>query len=181
MYWGKFLKCNSIFLFLLRTKIINNNNTFFFFFFFNDTYVGWLFGFMAFPQRTSPSDCLLSYLGHSLVVVGGGLTPRQRCSCIFYSPNRLGNDTNVFSQSIELLVNIHMLQTQTHIQRDRQKHTFIYNETKTQKHVHIHRDTHTYINKKIETQKHIHTERELTEPWLGKNCILSYWISLTSI
>ena len=34
---------------------------------------------------TSPSDCLVSYPGHTLVVVVGGLTPLQRCSrCILH-------------------------------------------------------------------------------------------------
>ena len=37
---------------------------------------------------SSPSDCLVSYPGHSLV--GGGLTPLQRCSWCILKPLPIG-------------------------------------------------------------------------------------------
>ena len=40
---------------------------------------------------TSPSDCFVSYLGHSL---GGGLTPLQRCSCCILLPQPTWQSTN---------------------------------------------------------------------------------------
>ena len=50
-------------------------------------------GVLCIPQSpsitgTSPSDCLVSYLGHSL---GGGLTPLQRCSQCILQLSQLGN------------------------------------------------------------------------------------------
>ena len=51
-------------------------------------------GILCIPQSsttagTSPSDCLVSYLGHSLV---GGVLPLCREAVgVFYSPSRLGN------------------------------------------------------------------------------------------
>ena len=39
---------------------------------------------------TSPSDCFVSYPGRALVVVVGGLTPRQRCSWCILLPQPTG-------------------------------------------------------------------------------------------
>ena len=52
-------------------------------------------GRLCIPQSpsitgTSLSDCLVSYLGHSL---GGGLTPLQRCSQCILKPQPTGQYT----------------------------------------------------------------------------------------
>ena len=54
-------------------------------------------GVLHIPQSfstagTSPSDCLVSYPGHSL---GGGLTPLQRCSQCILQPQLTGQYTNL--------------------------------------------------------------------------------------
>ena len=48
--------------------------------------------------RTSPSDCLVSYPGHSL---GGGLTPLQRCSQCILQPQPTGQYTTWGAQPMK--------------------------------------------------------------------------------
>ena len=49
-------------------------------------------GYSAFRKAgTSPSDCLVSYLGHSLV--GGGLTHLPRCSQCILQPQLTGQES----------------------------------------------------------------------------------------
>ena len=48
---------------------------------------------------TSPSDCLMSYQGHSLV----GLTPLQRCSRCILQPQPTGQITICYSNDINEL------------------------------------------------------------------------------
>ena len=53
-------------------------------------------GVLRIPQssstaRTSPSECLVSYPGHS---VGGGLTPLQRCNQCILQPQLTGQHLN---------------------------------------------------------------------------------------
>ena len=54
--------------------------------------------------ETSLSDCLVSYPVHLLG--GGGLTPRQRSSCVFYSPNQLGK--HIFNTKVTIVHNYYI-------------------------------------------------------------------------
>ena len=68
-------------------------------------------GVHRFPQnssiiRTSPSDCLLSYIGHSLV---GGLSLYIEAVGVFYSPDRLGKDilcSGEWEYSVNCIINL---------------------------------------------------------------------------
>ena len=71
-------------------------------------------GCTAFPKAgTSPSDCLVSYPGHSL---GGGVLPLCRGAVgVFYSPSRLGKrHVGYCRRSKDELINNAVLWTPTH-------------------------------------------------------------------
>ena len=54
---------------------------------------------------TSPSDCLVSYLGHSL---GAGLPLCRDAVCVFYSPSRLGKEYSWFKFRVLFLTGCHI-------------------------------------------------------------------------
>ena len=59
-------------------------------------------GLLCIPQNssitgTSPSDCLVSYLGYSFAG-GGGLTPQQRCSQCILQPQSTGQLLTIVQQ-----------------------------------------------------------------------------------
>ena len=64
-------------------------------------------GVLRIPQisstaGTSPSDCLVSYPGHSF---GGGLTPLQRCNQCILQPQHTGQYTELDVKNSSILNN----------------------------------------------------------------------------